>query len=572
MPDPNSRHAHFIKIIAVNPPNDESFSVHDEQLAILLAELTDAALRGERVDFAAVCREHPDCADELRELWGAAQLADVAAADTPEEDDHLPAPGDVQAQLQLPFKHGDYELLEELGRGGMGVVYRARQLSLDRPVAVKMILDPAASHAALRRFQAEAEAAARLHHPNIVPVYEVGDMEGRPFFSMKLIEGETLSARFQRLQQEHPEYNESKGMDQREAAEIIAKVARAIEVAHQHGVLHRDLKPSNIVLDEDGEPHVMDFGLAKRHTKDAATLTRTGAVLGTPAYIAPEQAAGGRHVGPGVDVYSLGTILYHMITGRPPFEADSPVQMVVMVQEQDPLPPRRVEPNVDRDLEMITLRCLQKPPDLRYASAEDLAEDLEAYLKDEAISARSGRFAQVVGRVFRETHHAPVLENWGVLWMWHSLVLLVVCVCTEALAWAENENRWHYAGLWILALWAWAAIFWKLREKMGPVLFVERQIAHIWAASMVAIACLFPLEWALGFKPLTFSPVLPLITSMVFIIKAGMFSGVFYFHAAALLLTSAAMVAWSDYGHLIFGVVAGGAFFFPGLKYYRRRG
>ena len=554
----------------MNLPPDE-FDAKDEQLARLLAELTDAAQRGEPVDFAAVCQQHPECADELRQLWGAAQLADVAAAETPQEDDHLPAPGDVQAHLQLPFKHGDYELIEELGRGGMGVVYRARQLSLNREVAVKMILDPAASHAALRRFQAEAEAAARLHHPNIVPVYEVGAMEGRPFFSMKLIEGETLTAHLERLQRDHAEGAEPTGMDQREAAEIIGKVARAIEVAHQHGVLHRDLKPSNILIDHDGEPHVMDFGLAKRHTPDAATLTRTGAVLGTPAYIAPEQAAGGRRVGPGVDVYSLGTILYHMITGRPPFAADTPVQMVVMVQEQDPLPPRRVAPTVDRDLEMITLRCLQKPPDLRYASANDLAEDLEAYLKDEAISARSGRLAQVIGRIFRETHHAPVLENWGLLWMWHSLVLFIVCACTEALMWAGNENRLHYIGLWVVALWGWAAIFWTLRQKMGPVLFVERQIAHIWAASMVAIAGLFPLEWALGFKPLTLSPVLALITSMVFIIKAGMFSGVFYFHAAALLLASAAMVVWKDYAHLIFGVVSAGAFFLPGLKYYRRR-
>ena len=542
--------------------NSSEESEHDERLALVLADLTDAALRGEEVDFEATCRENPDLEAELRQLWGAARLAEVAAADdeaTP-ADDPLPPQGDVAATLKLPLRHGDYELVEELGRGGMGVVYRARQLSLNREVAVKMILDPAASHAALRRFQAEAEAAARLDHPNIVPVYDVGDMEGRPFFSMCLIEGETLAERLKRGP-----------VPQREAARIVALVARAIDVAHQMGVLHRDLKPSNIIIDHEGIPFVMDFGLAKQHSGDAATLTRTGAVLGTPAYIAPEQAAGNRgQIGPGVDVYSLGTILYHLTTGQPPFQADSPVEMVVMVQEQDPLPPRRVNQSVDRDMEMITLRCLQKPPDLRYATAAALADDLEAYLHDESISARSGHLAQVIGRIFRETHHAPILENWGVLWMWHSLVLFVVCFSTEMLVWAGDRNRLHYVGLWIVALWGWAAIFWAIRKKMGPVLFIERQIAHVWAASMIAIAGLFPLEYALGLDTLTLSPALPLVTSSVFIVKAGMLSGSFYLHAMALLATSAAMVIWEDYGHLIFGVVAAAVFFFPGLKYYRR--
>ncbi|MCA9177707.1 MAG: serine/threonine protein kinase, partial [Planctomycetales bacterium] len=216
---------------------------HDERLALLLAELTDSALRGEIVDFEGACKANPDLESELRQLWGAAQLADVAAADQafgPTED-ALPPMGDVAAHLRLPLRHGDYELLSELGRGGMGVVYRARQISLNREVAVKMILDPAASHAALKRFQAEAEAAARLDHPNIVPVYEVGEMEGRPFFSMKLIQGETLAALLQHRK-----------VSQREAARIVATIARAIHSAHQQGVLHRDLKPSNILIDEQG--------------------------------------------------------------------------------------------------------------------------------------------------------------------------------------------------------------------------------------------------------------------------------------------------------------------------------
>ena len=293
----------------------------------------------------------------------------------------------------------------------MGVVYRASQSSLGREVAVKMILrGQLASQADRQRFEAEAQAAAKLDHPGIVPVYEVGEIDGRPYFSMKHVRGTTLAQRLA----DGP-------LPSREAARILAAVARAIHFAHMRGVLHRDLKPSNILLDEHGEPHVTDFGLAKQLT-EAGSMTRTGAVLGTPAYMAPEQAAGIRgQVGPQSDVYSLGVILYHMLTGRPPFQAASPAEMVMLVLEQDPVPPRMLNPKADRDLEMICLRCLQKPIDLRYASAAALADDLEAYLNDESIAARSGRFGQILASWMRETHHAAVLENWGLLWMWHSL-------------------------------------------------------------------------------------------------------------------------------------------------------
>ncbi len=355
----------------------------DQQLAGLLSELTDAVQQGQTVELEAICRQHPDLADELRQLWGAVMVADAAGSHSRSEPP-MPAPETPSGTLELPCRLGGYELLEELGRGGMGVVYRARQLGLDREVAVKMILRGQLASAADRdRFRAEAEAAARLDHPNIVPVYEVGESEGRPFFSMKYIPGRTLS----QLLAEHP-------LPARDAARIMASVSRAIDFAHQNGVLHRDLKPSNIVIDADGDPHITDFGLAKRMT-EGVSLTKSGAILGTPSYMAPEQAAGARgEVGPASDVYSLGAVLYHMLTGRPPFQAASPLDTVLLVLEQDPVPPRLINPKVDRDLEMIALRCLQKPADLRYASAAGLAEDLDAYLNDEPISARSGRFAR----------------------------------------------------------------------------------------------------------------------------------------------------------------------------------
>jgi hypothetical protein len=349
------------------------------------------------------------------------------------------------------------------------------------------------------------------------------------------------------------------------------QVSRAVHVAHLHGILHRDLKPSNILLDESNRPHVTDFGLAKRQS-DTCQLTKTGAVLGTPAYMAPEQAAGARgELGPASDVYSLGCILYHMLTGRPPFQAATPVDTLLMVLEQDPAPPRVHNPKVDRDMEMIALRCLQKPPDLRYVSAAALADDLEAYLSDEPISARSGRFAQVLARMFRETHHAHVLENWGLLWMWHSLVLLIVCLLTNVLYIVGGESRWQYIVLWTIALWTWAGVFWLLRRRMGPVLFVERQIAHAWFSSMVGIAALFPLEWWLDLPALTLSPMLGVIASMVFLVKAGILSGAFYFQSAALLITAVPMALFPPAAHALFGIVSAACFFFPGLKYYRQR-
>jgi hypothetical protein len=536
-------------------------SAYDERFALLLADLTDRAQRGEAVNLEEQCRTHPEFADELRSLWGAVMVAQAAGSHSLVETVAPAKPEYPSGSIQLPSRFGDYELLEELGRGGMGIVYRARQLSLGREVAVKMMLrGPYATAADRDRFQAEAMAVAKLDHPHIVPVYEVGEIDGVPYFSMKYIAGETLSTKLA----DGP-------MPSREAASLLATVARTIHFAHTRGVLHRDLKPSNILLDESGEPHVTDFGLAKQ-LADHASLTRTGAVLGTPAYMAPEQAAGDRgHVGPASDVYSLGVILYHMLTGRPPFQGATPVDTVLMVLEQDPVPPRMLNPKADRDLEMICLRCLQKPSDLRYASAAALADDLQAYLNDESIAARSGRFAQVVAGWMRETHHAVVLENWGLLWMWHSLVLFLVCLLTNTLFWLHDHNRWHYFLLWTAGLGTWAAVFWALRRRMGPVTFIERQIAHIWAGSMISIALLFPLEAWLKLEVLTLSPVLGLINGMVFLIKAGMLSGAFYLQAAALFMTAGLMALFPDVAHVIFGVVSAACFFFPGLKYYQQR-
>lgn len=543
--------------------DDQAISPRDRELADVLSALADDVAAGREVDFAAVCRAHPDLAADLRRLWGAVLITDIAgvAAEQLPQVDQGSGISRRWKRLQLPTEVGDYELLEEIGRGGMGVVFRARQISLDRGVAVKMILrGRLASDEDLRRFLSEASATARLQHPNIVPVYEVGDVDGRPFFSMKLLSGLTLADRLA-----------SGPMPEREAAKLMAAVARAIGFAHRQGVVHRDLKPSNILIDVDSTPMVSDFGLAKRFGVET-DLTRSGIVIGTPSYMSPEQASGRReNIGPASDIYSLGCVLYHALTGRPPFVADSAMELVMLVLEQDPTPPRALRPRLDRDLELIVIRCLQKPPDLRYETADELADDLEAYLRDEQITSCTGRLDQLVARVFRETHHAPILEKWGVLWMWHALVLLVASLLTWMLHMRGVNTLLIYSTVWVIGLGLWAAVFWKLRQRLGPVTFVERQIAHVWGSSMISIALLFPLEWWLELPALSLAPLLGVISGGVFIIKAGMLSGVFYLQAAALLICAAVMAFFPTHAMLIFGVVAALCFFIPGYQYETRR-
>ncbi len=280
---------------------------------------------------------------------------------------------------------GDYELLEEVGRGGQGVVFRARQKSLNRTVALKVIsLGQWASKAHLKRFRLEAEAAAKLEHPGIVPIHEVGERDGSCYFSMKFVEGGQLDEVVRRAP-----------MSIRQAAELIAKVARTVHYAHEHGILHRDIKPGNILLDQKGEPHLTDFGLA-RLVETESTMTRTLEVLGTPSYMAPEQAMGNNSaISSATDVYGLGAVLYQLLTGQPPFAGGATYETIKLLLDTEPKQPRLLNPKIDRDLTTICLKCLEKDPKRRYSSALALAEDLERWLKHEPIQARhTGIFAR----------------------------------------------------------------------------------------------------------------------------------------------------------------------------------
>src|SRR5438046_5878807 len=293
-----------------------------------------------------------------------------AKADDPGRANISPSP------MLMDF--GDYELLEQIGRGGQGVVFRAHQKSLNRTVALKVIsLGQWASEAHVKRFRREAEAAARLEHSCIVPIYEVGERDGSCYFSMKFVEGGQLDELIRR-----------EPMPPRRAAELIAKVARTVHYAHEHRILHRDIKPGNILLDAKGEPHLTDFGLA-RLVETESTVTRTLEVLGTPSYMAPEQAVGNNAlVSRATDVYGLGAVFYQLLTGHPPFAGGTTFETVRLVLDTEPRQPGLWNPKIDRDLSTICLKCLEKDPERRYSSALTLAEDLERWLRHEPIRTR----------------------------------------------------------------------------------------------------------------------------------------------------------------------------------------
>jgi serine/threonine-protein kinase len=445
-----------------------------------------------RNQILAACLEDPQLAaelkafladqDQLARLAGPLRQAraEILATGSPPKSATLPLDaGTAATPAQVSLRcFGDYELLAEIARGGMGVVYKARQKGLNRIVALKMILAGNLAGADdLQRFRTEAEAAARLRHPNIVRVHEVGAVDGQPFFSMEFIEGRSLAQRLS----EGP-------VPGRTAAGYVRQIARAVHYAHRQGILHRDLKPSNIMLDHDGEPYVTDFGLAKRLNAGESALTRTGAIVGTPSYMAPEQAAGKvKELGPACDVYGLGAVLYELLTGRPPFRSDTPLDTVLNVLEREPVPPRLLNPKVDQDLETICLKCLEKEPPKRYASADELAADLQRYLDGESIRARSYNIlARLTRALNKPSHREADLRIWASLLLLFSAIFLVGHVVTFVLLQTKQPP-----GLILLSragqLLLGGVAFWFCRRREPlPASAAERQVWLIWLGALVA--------------------------------------------------------------------------------------
>jgi hypothetical protein len=373
----------------------------EERVNAILAAYLDEVAGGQAPNRADLLARHPELAPELASFFAEDEQVRRLAEPLRSAVCDLPAKAATQPpadpSLGLVRYFGDYELLQEIARGGMGVVYRARQITLDRVVAVKMILaGQLAGPDDVRRFHQEARLAANLRHPNIVAIHEVGEHQGQHYFSMDFIEGTSLAALLR-----------DTALLPHKAARYVLAVARAVQYAHDRGVLHRDLKPGNVLIDRFDQPHVTDFGLARPINKDSS-LTASGAVLGTPGYMPPEQVEGRSELTVAADVYALGAILYELLTGRPPFKGATVFDTLQQSLENDPVPPRLLNPKLPRDLETICLKCLEKDPVKRYASAAELGGDLGRFLAGEPIQGRRQGAARRVVRWVRR-HPLPAL-------------------------------------------------------------------------------------------------------------------------------------------------------------------
>ena len=413
-----------------------------------------------------------DCLDSLESLA-------LPSADEEPTPDHVAAdsetlvPGSTPPPAPLidtttesgfaqPREFGRYELMEEVGRGGMGVVYRARQKTLDATVALKVVRSSQfASADEIRRFYAEARAAAGLRHPNIVCVHDVGECLGQHYLTMDFVDSGSLADRLADCP-----------LDLREAAELLLTVARAVDYLHHQNIVHRDLKPSNIMLDEQGVPYVTDFGLAKIFEGDSAE-TASGTIIGTPSYMAPEQAAGKiAEVSPQSDVYSLGAILYEMLTGRPPFVENNPLDTLLQVLESIPEPLRKRNRHIPHDLEAICLRCLEKAPQDRFATAEELATELDHFLKGEPVRLPP---RSLVDRIVRWARREPALASrLGVL----SVATVIVQLYYQSGGHRDQRQHLEVMGLMVL----WIALSWVCQRLLARAAW-ERFVPYLWAVA-----------------------------------------------------------------------------------------
>lgn len=444
----------------------------EKTLEQVLAGLVQRMERGEPVDADEILLKHPHIASELGEFIEChsqfiataekvrGQLSDLETINSTDStgygrEDSLAATltrsatqGTDSTQSNLPRIFGDYEIIEEIDRGGMGIVFKARHLFIDRIVALKVIRSGEfADELEVQRFRSEAEAAAALAHPGIVPIYDVGTCNDLAYYTMPYIEGQSLE-----------EVVANNPMDAREAMRIANKLCSAVDFAHSHGVYHRDLKPANVLLDASGQPIIIDFGLAKTSHADHG-LTATGQILGTPAYMAPESAKGQKTIGPASDVYSLGAMLYCMLAGQPPFSGPTPFDVLLQVLDRDPPAPSRLNRHVGSELDFVCRKALQKDPKARYESAAKLGRDLQSILQDEPIECPSLRVGER-------------LESW-----WRREPILVAHVCGIGVTtlivgisfWVRGESAEPFPlRIGLLVLWFMAAFWlqsWVVRAK-----------------------------------------------------------------------------------------------------------
>jgi len=558
-------------------------SAREERLRQVIALFLDAVAAGEHPDRGQLLADDSELADDLQEFFrdhdrvqqmAAAWLSEVPpsqretcsqSASPRGSDDPTIGYDDGIAGTKTPARapssdgsvaerFGDYELLEEIGRGGMGVVYRARQVSLNRVVAVKMIpSDRLCTGADVQRLRVEAESVAALQHPGIVKTHEVSEHAGRHFFSMEYVDGQTLSD----LISDAP-------VSPKRAAEYARQIAEAIQHAHQNGIWHRDLKPSNILIDRDDRVRVTDFGLAKRVQADV-NLTVSGQILGTPSYMPPEQAGGKRgKVGPASDVYSLGAMLYEMLTGRPPFQAENKLEILLRVQQDDPVLPRRLNPQIPRDLEMICLKCLEKDPQHRYPSARALAEDLDRFLSGDSISISSLRLFDRLVRTLERGHHDVEFHTWARM-LFHLACIVFVAHFTVFLIRLANPS--HVSILMhsvrLIEFGAMGLVFWSYRRdwyppRGGP----SRQLWALWLGYVAGSIVLAGTGRLMAtqeqpFNDMMLYPQMAVLGGIGFIMMGGSYWGYCYLMGAAFLAIALLMTLNLTLAPLLFGIVWG---------------
>jgi len=461
----------------------------------------------------------------------------------------------VSTTLTPGYHFGDYELVEVIGRGGMGVVYKARQLSLGRTVALKMLNSGClASEQELKRFRGEAEAAAGLNHPNIVSVHEVGELEGRYYFSMQFIEGSDLA-----------EILKERRIGFREMGRYIKQITDAVLHAHENGVLHRDLKPSNVLIDAADQAQVTDFGLAKR-VSDTSDITLSGQILGTPSYMSPEQAGAERSkIGRATDIYSIGALLYHLLTRRPPFHGETSMETLKLVREADPVLPREYNLTVPRELEMICLKCLEKRPNRRYASARALADDLQRYLDGESISIENVRLFNRLVNALERGHYDVEMRAWGTMCLWFAAIIAAAHFLMFFQARDSHSIHAMMGGRFCEFL-AIGIVMWVNRRDCYPVRTVaSRQLWVLWMAYLggsMVLALVSYITWKTGagdapYDVLNLYPQLAVLSGLGFFVMGSSYWGGCYAFGASLFLLAVFMPFIQAWAPIVFGLTWG---------------
>ena len=540
------------------------------ELEEVLAEYLQDVEAGNTVDPEALAERYPAHRSELLEFIAIDQQFRERSKTNSEAFQRTVLEGVSQSAGSAPAittplqKIGQYELLEEIDRGGMGVVFKARHATLRHTVAIKMLLAGAfASEEAERRFRREAAAAARLNHPGIVPVYDVGivdhpgPLHGQTWFAMALVEGTDLARRI-----------ESELFDSIAAAQLSTRIVEAIHYAHSKGVIHRDLKPANILLDKSNNPHITDFGLSRCNDDNETQLTAAGQIFGTPGYMSPEQAAGkNESVGPATDIYSLGAVMYCMLTGRPPFRASSTVATLQQVTHDAPAPPRLLNRTVDPDLESIILKCLEKSSADRYSTAEELKQDLERFLRGESVSAASINLVGYLGRVLASSRNSEFLEGWSRALYAVSAIVLIFHVVMQFMPLTATQSTLVNAGKYVLLL----GVIWRARDGiLTPQNPVERTIWSLWIGYILTYLTTEIMVRIVKHPEFNLYAIMSLVSSVILLVLGGQLWGGCYVIGGLFAVLAPTITLLPEYAVILFGALWSFVFFQLGRRYQKQ--